>query len=161
MIYNNIERVLVITKIIFNYYNTGFSLEITLKVQKVSQKYRFIHKLTTKHNFHTPSLFLISTKTDRYNLRQADQKHAALKTWSWAPVKVTTKTVRLLIMIMRVNCRKRKKTIKGEFISASCIHSDKDIFILIFFLRKNVRYSYEHGRNHHILWGGGAICPPQ
>ncbi len=34
MIYNKIERVLVITKQIFNYYNTNFSLEITSKVQK-------------------------------------------------------------------------------------------------------------------------------
>ncbi len=39
MIYNKIERVLVITKQIFNYYNTNFSLEITSKVQKVNQKY--------------------------------------------------------------------------------------------------------------------------
>uniref|UniRef100_A0A671K6W8 Membrane-associated guanylate kinase, WW and PDZ domain-containing protein 3 n=1 Tax=Sinocyclocheilus anshuiensis TaxID=1608454 RepID=A0A671K6W8_9TELE len=49
MIYNKIERVLVIT--IFNYNNTDFLLEITSKVQKVSQKYTFTHKLTTKHNF--------------------------------------------------------------------------------------------------------------
>ncbi len=41
MIYNKTERVLVITKLIFNYYNTDFSLEITSKVQKVSQKYTF------------------------------------------------------------------------------------------------------------------------
>ena len=58
MIYNKIEWVLVITKQIFNYYNTDFSLELTSKVQKVSQKYTFTHKLTTKHNFQTPSLFL-------------------------------------------------------------------------------------------------------
>ncbi len=32
MIYNKIERVLVITKQIFNYYNTHSSLEITSKV---------------------------------------------------------------------------------------------------------------------------------
>ncbi len=51
MIYNKIERVLVITKQIFNYFNTDFSLEITSKVQKVSQKYTFTHKLTTKRNF--------------------------------------------------------------------------------------------------------------
>ncbi len=37
MIYNKIERVLVITKQIFNYYNTNFS-EITSKVQNISQK---------------------------------------------------------------------------------------------------------------------------
>ncbi len=54
---NKIERVFVITKQIFNYYNTDFSLETTSKVQKVSQKYTFAHKLTTKHNFQTPSLF--------------------------------------------------------------------------------------------------------
>ncbi len=56
-IYNKIERVLVITKQIFNYYNTNFSLEITSKVQKVNQKYTFTHKLTTKRNFQMPSLF--------------------------------------------------------------------------------------------------------
>ncbi len=139
MIYNNIERVLVIIKWILNYYNTGFSLEITPKVQQVSQKYTFIHKLTTKHNFQTPSLFFSSTETNRYSLRQAVQKHAALKTWSWAPVKVTTKRVCVLIMIMRVICRKRKKTIKGEFISASCIHSDKDIFNSYFLLKKKIK----------------------
>ncbi len=65
MIYNNIERVLVIIKWILNYYNTGFSLEITPKVQKVSQKYTFIHKLTTKRNFQTPSLFFSCSKTRR------------------------------------------------------------------------------------------------
>ncbi len=54
MINNKIEWVLVITKWIFNYYNTDFSLEITSKVQKVSQKYTFTHKLTTKCNFQTP-----------------------------------------------------------------------------------------------------------
>ncbi len=61
MIYNKIERVLVITKQIFNHYNTDFSIEITSKVQKVSQKYTFTHKLTTKRNFQTPSLFFSST----------------------------------------------------------------------------------------------------
>ncbi len=45
MIYNTIKRVLVTTKQILNYYNTDLSLEIT---SKVSQKYTFIHKLTTK-----------------------------------------------------------------------------------------------------------------
>ncbi len=54
MIYNKIEQ-------IFNYYNTNFSLEITSKVQKVNQKYTFTHKLTTKRNFQTPSLFFSST----------------------------------------------------------------------------------------------------
>ncbi len=63
MIYNKIEWVLVITKWIFNYYNTDFSLEITSKVQKVSQKYTFTHKLTTKRNFQAPSLFFSSTVT--------------------------------------------------------------------------------------------------
>ncbi len=61
MIYNKMERVLVITKQIFNYYNTNFSLEITSKVQKVNQKYKFTHKLTTKRNFQAPSLFFSST----------------------------------------------------------------------------------------------------
>ncbi len=60
MIYNKIERVLVITKWIFNYYNTNFSLEITSKVQNVSQKYTFTHKLTTKRNFQMSSLFFLA-----------------------------------------------------------------------------------------------------
>ncbi len=64
MIYNKIERVLVITKQIFNYYNTNFSPEITSKVQKVNQKYTFTHKLTTKRNFQTTSLFFSSTVTE-------------------------------------------------------------------------------------------------
>ncbi len=62
MIYNKIERVLVITKRIFNYYDTNFSLEITSTVQNVNQK--FTHKLTTKCNFQTPSLFFSSTITE-------------------------------------------------------------------------------------------------
>ncbi len=64
MVYNKIERVLVIIKQIFNYYNTNFSLEITSKVQKVNQKYTFTHKLTTKCNFQTLSLFFSSTVTE-------------------------------------------------------------------------------------------------
>ncbi len=60
MIYNKIERVLVITKRIFNYYNTHFSLEIASKVQKVNRKYTFTHKLSTKRNFRTPSLFFLA-----------------------------------------------------------------------------------------------------
>ncbi len=64
MIYNKIERVLVITKRILNYYNTNFSLGITSKVQKVNQKYTFTQKLTTKHNFQTPSLTFSSTVTE-------------------------------------------------------------------------------------------------
>ncbi len=50
------EQVLVITKLIFN---TNFSLEITSKV-----KNRFTHKLTTKRNFQTLSLFFSSTVTE-------------------------------------------------------------------------------------------------
>ncbi len=64
MIYNKIERVLVITKRILNYYNTNFSIEITSKVQNVNQKYIFAHKQTTKRNFQTPSLFFGSTVTE-------------------------------------------------------------------------------------------------
>ncbi len=41
MLYNKIEQVLVITKLIFNYYNTDFLLEMTSKVQQVSQKSTF------------------------------------------------------------------------------------------------------------------------
>ncbi len=50
-----------ITKQIFIYYNTNFLLEIT---SKVNQKYTFTHKLTTKRNFQTPSLFFSSTGTE-------------------------------------------------------------------------------------------------
>ncbi len=64
MIYNKIERVLVITKRIFNCFTTNFSLEITSKVHKVNQKYTFTHELTTKRNFQTPSLFFSSTGTE-------------------------------------------------------------------------------------------------
>ncbi len=60
MIYNKIKQVLVITKLIFNYHNTDFSLEITSKVQKVSQKYTFTPKLTNKRNFPRPSLFFLA-----------------------------------------------------------------------------------------------------
>ncbi len=64
IIYNKIERDLVITKRIFNYYNTNLLLEITSKVQNVNQKYTFTHKLTTKCNFQMPSLFFSSTVTE-------------------------------------------------------------------------------------------------
>ncbi len=78
MIYNKIERVLVITKLIYNYYNTDFSLEITSKVQKVSQKYTFTHKLTTKRNFQTPSLFFSSTvKLEQTELLSREVSNAA------------------------------------------------------------------------------------
>ncbi len=63
-IYNNIERDLVIPKLIFNYYNTDFLPEITSNVQKVSQKYIFTHKMTTNRNFQTPSFFFSSTVTE-------------------------------------------------------------------------------------------------
>ncbi len=62
MIYNKIERVLVITKQIFNYYNSNFSLEITSKVQKVNQKYTFT-QTNTKCNFQTPSLFFLAQQS--------------------------------------------------------------------------------------------------
>ncbi len=64
MIYNKIERVLVITTRMFDYYNTNFSLEIASHVQKVNQKYTFTHKLTTKRNFQTPSLCFSSSVTE-------------------------------------------------------------------------------------------------
>ncbi len=83
MIYNNIERVLVITKWILNYYNTGFSLEITPKVQKVSQKYAFIPPNAT---FRRHLYFVAQPK------QIAVQKHAALKTWSWARDKKSVRT---------------------------------------------------------------------
>ncbi len=86
MIYNKIERVLVITKQIFNYYNTNFSLEITSKVQKVNQKYTFTHKLTTKRNFQTPSLFFSSTGTE-WNAQDCGISKAAKDT-SMLPSKI-------------------------------------------------------------------------
>ncbi len=86
MIYNKIERVLVITKQIFNYYNTNFSLEVTSKVQKVNQKYTFTHKLTTKCNFQTPSLFFSSTVTE-WNAQDCGISKAAKDT-STLPSKI-------------------------------------------------------------------------
>ncbi len=83
MIYNKIERVLVITKQIFNYYNTNFSLEIT---SKVNQKYTFTHKLTTKRNFQTPSLFFSSTVTE-WNAQDCGISKAAKDT-SMLPSKI-------------------------------------------------------------------------
>ncbi len=37
----------------------------------------------------------------------------------------------MLFMIIRVISRKRKNTLKCEFINASCIHSDKDYNFLL------------------------------
>ncbi len=86
MVYNKIEIVLVITKQIFNYYNTNFSLEITSKVQKVNQKYTFTHKLTIKRNFQTPSLFFSSTVTE-WNAKDCGISKAAKDT-SMLPSKI-------------------------------------------------------------------------
>ncbi len=91
MIYNKIERVLVITKLIFNHYNTDFSLEITSKVQKVCQKYTFTHKLTTKRNFQTPSLFFSSTVKE-WNAQDCGISKAAKDT-SMLPSKINQKKV--------------------------------------------------------------------
>ncbi len=74
MIYNKIERVLVITKLIFNYYNTDFSLEITSNVQKVSQKYTYV------------SLFFSSTVTE-WNAEDCGISKAAKDT-SMLPSKI-------------------------------------------------------------------------
>ncbi len=86
MIYNKIKWVLVITKQIFNYYNTNFSLEITSEVQKRNQKYTFTHKLTTKRNFQTPSLFFSSTGTE-WNAQDCGISKAAKDT-SMLPSKI-------------------------------------------------------------------------
>ncbi len=67
MVYNKIERVLVITKQILNYYNTNFSLEIISNVQKVNQKYTFTHKLTTKCNLFFFFLVYLFTGTMHIN----------------------------------------------------------------------------------------------
>ncbi len=75
-----------ITKQIFNYYNTNFSLEITSKVQKVNQKYTFTHKLTTKRNFQTPFLFFSSTGTE-WNAQDCGISKAAKDT-SMLPSKI-------------------------------------------------------------------------
>ncbi len=52
-------------------------------------------------------------ETDHCSLRQAVQKHAALKREAQCQSKTKSES-----MIMRVISRKRKKTVKGEFISA-------------------------------------------
>ncbi len=83
-IYNKIEQVL-LTKQIFNYYNTNFLLEITSKVQKVNQKYIFTHKLTTIRNFQKPSLFFSSTVTE-WNAQDCGISKAAKDT-SMLPLK--------------------------------------------------------------------------
>ncbi len=75
-----------ITKQIFSYYNTNFLLEITSKVQKVHQKYTFTHKLTTKRNFQTPSLFFSSTVTE-WNAQDCGISKAAKDT-SMLPSKI-------------------------------------------------------------------------
>lgn len=64
MIYNKIQRVLVKTKWIFNHYNRNFSLELKSKVEKVSQKSTFTHKLNTIQNFQMSNLFVSSTVTE-------------------------------------------------------------------------------------------------
>ncbi len=47
---------------------------------------------------------------------------------------------------------KCKKTIKGEFISVSCFHPDKDIFILIFFLiKKTSKLRTPDGGNGDVM----------
>ncbi len=61
MIYNKIERDLVITKQIFNYYNNNLLLEVTSKVLKVGQKHTFTHKLPM------PSLF------DFFNIHEMER----------------------------------------------------------------------------------------
>ncbi len=82
MIYNKIERVLVITKWIFNYYNTNFS-----QVQNVNQKYTFTHKLTTKRNFQTPPLFFFSSTVMEWNAQDCGISKAAKDT-SMLPSKI-------------------------------------------------------------------------
>ncbi len=52
VIYNKIEKALVITKQIFNYHNANFLLELTSNVEKV----------TNKHIFQMPSLAQLSQK---------------------------------------------------------------------------------------------------
>ncbi len=46
MIYSKVERALVITRQIFNYYSSNFSLEITSEMENIGQKHTFTHKLT-------------------------------------------------------------------------------------------------------------------
>ncbi len=97
----------------FNYYNTGFSLEITPKVQKVSQKYTFINKGCSKTR---------RIKNVKLSASQSRDKKSVRAYYDYEG-----------------NLQEAKKTTEGEFISASCIHSDKDIFIIIFFLRKKCK----------------------
>ncbi len=80
-------NLLVITKQIFNYYNTNFSLEITSKVQKVNQKYTFTHNLTTKRTFQMPSLFFFSSTGTECNAQDCGISKAAKDT-SMLPSKI-------------------------------------------------------------------------
>ncbi len=91
MIYNKIERVLVITKQIFSYYYTDFSLEITSKVQKVGQKYTFALKLTTKRNF-SCHLYFFSSTIMEWNAQDCGISKAAKDT-SMLPSKFDQKKV--------------------------------------------------------------------
>ncbi len=60
------EQVLVISKRIFNYCNTDFSLEISSEVQKVHKR-TFTYKLTTKCNFQMPTLFYFCSTIMEWN----------------------------------------------------------------------------------------------
>ncbi len=91
MIYNKIEWVLVITKQTFNYYNTNLLVEITSKVQKGNQKYKFTHKLTAKGNFQMPSLFFNSTVME-WDAQDCGISKAAKDT-SMLPSKIDQKKV--------------------------------------------------------------------
>jgi len=51
LIYSKTEQDLVINKRIFTYYDSNFSLEMTLGVGNVGQKHIFIHKLTASATF--------------------------------------------------------------------------------------------------------------
>ncbi len=73
MIYNKI--VLVITKLIFNYYNTDFSLEITSKVQNVSQKYTFTQ---TDHQMQlSDAIFFFRSTVTEWNVEDCGISKAA------------------------------------------------------------------------------------
>ncbi len=75
-----------ITKKIFEYYNTNFSLEITSKVQKVNQKYKYTHKPPNATCHQMPSLFFSSTGTE-WNAQDCGISKAAKDT-STLPSKI-------------------------------------------------------------------------
>ncbi len=74
MIYK-LERALVLTKQMFNYYNTKFLLEITSKVEKVVKQHTITHKLITNCYFQTRPCVLQKCIRLKYLSQQDDCVH--------------------------------------------------------------------------------------